>query len=82
MQFLLADVVIVMDAAPSHWVFYFQGSVLLFSVSVSWSGSMCRAHIATQELQAVAMMLQRMFFGYLVRWLPCIWITALKSLFM
>ena len=40
----------------------FQGSGLPLSVSVSWSGSICRAHIAFQELQAVAMMLHRMAF--------------------
>ena len=47
---------------PSHWAFHFQGSGLPLSLSGSWSGSMCRAHIALQELQAVAMILQRMVF--------------------
>ena len=32
------------------------------SVSGAWSGSSCRAHIALQELQAVAVMLCRMAF--------------------
>ena len=54
--------VIATDAIPTHWVFYFQVSGLLLSVSASWSGSICRAHIALQELQAVAMMLHRMAF--------------------
>ena len=45
-----------------HWAFYFQGSGLPLSVSGPWSGSMCRAHIALQELQAIAMMLCRMAF--------------------
>ena len=62
MQFPLPDVVITTDAMPTHWAFYFQGSGLPLSVSGYWSGSMCKAHIALQELQAVAMMLHRMAF--------------------
>ena len=54
--------VIATDAMPTHWAFYFQGSGLLFSVRGSWSGSMCRAYTALQELQAVAMILHRMAF--------------------
>ena len=46
----------------THWAFYFQGYGLPLSVSGPWSGSMCRAHIALQELQAIAMMLHRMSF--------------------
>ena len=38
------------DAMPTHWAFYFQRCGLSLSVSGSWSGSMCRAHIALQEL--------------------------------
>ena len=62
LQYPLPDVVIATDAMPTHWAFYFQGSGLPLSVSGSWSGSMCRANIALQELQAVAMMLYRMAF--------------------
>ena len=62
MQFLLPGVVIATDASSTNWAFYFQGSGLYLSVSGSWSGSMYRAHIALQELQAVAMMLHRMAF--------------------
>ena len=47
---------------PLIWAFYFQGSGLPLSVSGTWSGSLCRAHIALQELQAVAIMLCRMAF--------------------
>ena len=54
--------VIATDATPTHWAFYFQGSGLPLLVSGSWSGSLCRAHIALQELQAVATMLRRMAF--------------------
>ena len=54
--------VIATDAMPTHWAVYFQGSGLPLSVSGSWSGSMCRAHNALQELQAVAMMLYMMAF--------------------
>ena len=60
LQFPLPDVVIATDAMPTHWAIYFQGSGLPFSVSGSWSDSMCRVHIALQEFQAIAMMLHRM----------------------
>ena len=62
LQFLLPYVVIATDAMPTHWAFYFQGSGLPLLVSGSWSGSLCRAYIALQELQAVAMMLYNMAF--------------------
>ena len=62
LQFPLPDVVIATDAIPTHWAFYFQGSWLPLSVSGAWSGSLSRAHIALQELQAVAIMLHRMAF--------------------
>ena len=55
LQFLLPDVVIATDATPTHWAFYFQGSGLPLLVSGSWSGSMCGAYIALQELQAITM---------------------------
>ena len=62
LQFPLPHVVISPDSTPTHWAFYFQGSGLPLSVSDTWSGSLCRAHIALQELQAVAIMLHRMAF--------------------
>ena len=82
LQFPLPDVGIATVAMPTHWAFYFQGSVLPLSVSEPWthwgfyfqgsglplsvsgpwSGSICRANIAFQELQAIAMMLCRMAF--------------------
>ena len=62
LQFPLPDVVIATDTTPTHWAFYFQGSGLPLSVNIPWSGSMCRAHNALQELQAIAMMLCRMAF--------------------
>ena len=61
-QFPLPDVVIDTNAMPTHWAFYFHGSGLPLSVSGPWSGSMCRAHIALQDLQAIAMMLHRTAF--------------------
>ena len=61
LQFPLLDWVIVTDATPTNWAFTFQGSGLPLSVSRSWSGSICWAHIALQELQA--MMLHRMAFN-------------------
>ena len=60
LQFPLPDVVT--DATPTHWAFYFHGSGLALSVSGAWSGSLARAHIALQELQAVAIKLCRMAF--------------------
>ena len=62
LQFPLPDVVIATDAMPPPWAFYFQGSGLPLLVSGTWLHSLCRAHIALQELQAVAMMLCRMAF--------------------
>ena len=57
LQFPLPDVVIATDAT-----FLFSGIWVTLSVSGSWSVSLYRAHIALQELQAVAMMLCRMAF--------------------
>ena len=62
LQFPHPDVVIATDATPTPWAFYFQGSGLPLSVSGALSGSLYRAHIALQELQAVAVMLCRMAF--------------------
>ena len=62
LDFPLPDVVIATDATSTHWAFYFQGYGLPLSVSDAWSGSLSRAHIALQELQAVAIMLFRMAF--------------------
>ena len=62
MQFPLPDVVIATDAMSTRWAIYFQGSGLPLLVSGSWSGSMCRGHIALHELQADTMMLCRMAF--------------------
>ena len=62
LQFPLPDVDIATDATPTHWAFYFQGSGLPLSVNGAWSGSLTRAHIALQELQAVVIMLHRMAF--------------------
>ena len=62
LQFPLPDVVIATDATPTRWAFYFQGSGLPLSISGTWSGSLSRAHIALQELQAAAVMLRRMAF--------------------
>ena len=47
---------------PIYSAFCFQGSGLPLSVAGSWSGFMCRAHIALQELQAIDLMLCRMAF--------------------
>ena len=62
LQFPFPDVVIATDVIPTHWAFYFQESGLPLSVSGSRSGSMCRAHITLQEIQAIVMMLHRMAF--------------------
>ena len=47
---------------PCNGPFYFQASGLPLSVSGAWSDSLCRAHIALQELQTVAIMLHRLAF--------------------
>ena len=62
LQCQVPDVVIATDAMPTYWAFYFQGSCLPLTVSGFWLGSMFKAHIALQELQAVSMMLHRMAF--------------------
>ena len=62
LQFPLPDMVIAIDATSTHWAFYVHGSGWPLSVSGSWSDSICRAHIALQELQVVAMMLCRITF--------------------
>ena len=54
--------VIATDVMATHLSFYFQASCLQLSVSGPWSGSMCRAHIAMQELHAIVMILHRMAF--------------------
>ena len=54
LQLPLLDVVIATDATPTRWAFHFQGSGLPLSVSGAWSSSLSRAHIALQELHAVA----------------------------
>ena len=64
LQFPLPDVIIATDTMSTHWAFYFQGSDLPLSVSGSCSGSICRDHIALQELQAVAMMLHSLAFYF------------------
>ena len=76
LQFPLPDVVIATDASPTHWAFSFQGSGLPLSVSDAWSGSLCRAHIALQELQAVAIMLCRITFCLSGKVVALYWITA------
>ena len=62
LQFPLPDVIIATDATPTHWAFIFRGSGLSLLISGSWLGSLCRAHIALQDIQAIAMMLCRMAF--------------------
>ena len=63
LKFPLNDVVITTEAMPSHWAFYFLGSVLLLSFGGNWSDSVCDIHITFQELQVVALMLHRMAFS-------------------
>ena len=62
LQFLLHDVVIAVDAMPSHWGFYFQGSGLFSSFSKTWSGSMQKVYTALQKLQEVVLILNTMAF--------------------
>ena len=46
------------------WALYFQGSEVLISCCDIWSGSICKRHIALQEIQAVALMLYKMAFWF------------------
>ena len=48
--FPFPDGVITTDAMPYHWVFYFQGSGFTVSCCGASPGSMCKVHIALQEL--------------------------------
>ena len=43
-----------------RWDFHGFHSFVTLSFSITWSDSMCKVHIALQELQAVALMLCRM----------------------
>ena len=51
---------------------FFPGFWVSLSLFGCWSDSMCKVHIALQELQAVALRLCKWTSGYVVRWLPCI----------
>ena len=70
LHFPLPDVVIAIDATPTHWAFYLQDSGLSLSMSGSWSGCMCRLYITTQELQTVKLMFYRLAFQFMARYLP------------
>ena len=52
--------VVVMHSTANQWPFYFQGSALPLSMGGSWSGSLCKVHVALQELTAVVPMLHRL----------------------
>ena len=52
--------VVVTNATSTHCTFHFEGAGLPQSIHCSWSGSVCRVHIALQKLQAVALMLCQM----------------------
>ena len=47
---------------PIYWDFYFPASGVPVSCCGAWPGSVCKVHIALQELQAVALMLCKMAF--------------------
>ena len=51
LQFPLPDMVITTNATPHYWAFYFQGSGLPVFCCGTWSGSMCKVHIALKELR-------------------------------
>ena len=61
LQLLLLDVVIIMDATPSHWTFYFQG----YSYPLADTGQVCqvcKVCIVLQELQLAVLILHGMDF--------------------
>ena len=65
LQFPLPHVVIATDAMPHFWA-CFQDSGVPVSCCITLPTSMCKGHIALQELQAVSLMLHKMAF-----WLSC-----------
>ena len=75
LQFPLPDLVIATDAMPSHWAHYCQGSRFLLSVSGSWSGPM-----PCKNFRQLLWCCREWIFGCLVRWFPCIRITALQKI--
>ena len=50
------------DATPYHLDFCFQGSRFPLSCNGIWSVSLCKVHIALQELQAIVPILYKMAF--------------------
>ena len=68
LQFPLPNMVITTGATPYHWAFYFKGSGLPLSFSQTWLGSINKAYITLEELQAA------------IRWLSYIWVIVLLML--
>ena len=73
----LLHVVITVDARPSYWAFYFQGSRLLLTFIGTWLDSFCRIHTALKEFQVVVVMLHKMAFHLCGEVVPYIWIIML-----
>ena len=61
-DFLFLMWLLPMMPCPIVGPFYFQGSGVLISCHGTWSGSICKEHIAWQELQALALILCKMAF--------------------
>ena len=80
LQLPLLDMVIATDATSINWAFYFQGSEILVSCFGTWSCSMCKGHVALQEIQYLELMLHKMTFQLSGRWLPYICLTVLLKL--
>ena len=57
-----SDVVNTTNAMAFHYAFYFQDSGLHLSLSGTWSGVLCDAHIVLKEHQVLLLMLCRITF--------------------
>ena len=82
LQFPLLDEVIATDAMPTHWAFYFQGIWFTFIRLVDAGQVLCVGLIlpCRSFRPCCQDAVQDGLPAYLVRWLPCIWITALLRL--
>ena len=80
LQFPLPDVVIATDATPTHWAFIFRDLGYLYCLVVSGQVPCVRLILPCRSLRLLPSCYIVWPSTCLVRWLPCIWITALLRL--
>ena len=80
LQFPLPDVVIATNDMPTHWAFYFQGSGLHFWLVVLGQVHCVGLILPCRSSRPLPWCCIGWHSTYLVRWLLCIWITALLRL--